>query len=157
MRDSCIVEESSKQQRAISSFCCRVLQKKINVIVNEKLIDLLIIACFHCYATFHTSVINKNFPFQNFAGICIAESCCFCKFLFDGKLQKYDISVKRKHSKSNETMIPSVFFHQFFVTRKLDFLRNGKFNEVFSARKDCVRWYFQYSERLCISIFPIRT
>ena len=114
--------------------------KKINVIVDEKLIDLLIIACFHCYAIFHTSVINKNFPYpQEYVLLKVAVFANFCS---TENFKKYDISVKRKHSNRNETMISSGFFHQFFVTQKLDFSCNGKFNEVFSARKDCVHWYF---------------
>ena len=127
-------QNSNGQYRAFvteyykKNYCnCR---RKVDRSANNRLLSLLCDISHKCH--------KQKFPIS--AGICIADSCCFCKFLFDGKLQKYDISVKRKHSKSNETMIPSGFFHQFFVTQKLDFSRNGKFNEVFSARKYCVHW-----------------
>ena len=51
------------------------------------------------------------------------ERCCFLRFLFEGKFRKYDISVKRKHTKSNENIIFSVFFTNFRKTKILFFMR----------------------------------
>ena len=51
------------------------------------------------------------------------ERCCFLRFLFEGKFRKYDISVKRKHTKTNENIIFSVFFTNFRKTKILFFMR----------------------------------
>ena len=50
------------------------------------------------------------------------ERCCFLRFLFEGKFRKYDISVKRKHTKTNENIIFSVFFTNFRKTKILFFM-----------------------------------
>ena len=51
------------------------------------------------------------------------ERCCFLRFLFEGKFRKYDISVKRKHTKTNENIIFSVFFKIFRKTKIVFFMR----------------------------------
>ena len=51
------------------------------------------------------------------------ERCCFLRFLFQGKFRKYDISVKRKHTKTNENIIFSVFFTIFRKTKIVFFMR----------------------------------
>ena len=51
------------------------------------------------------------------------ERCCFLRFLFEGKFRKYDISVKRKHTKTNENIIFSVFFTIFRKTKIVFFMR----------------------------------
>ena len=52
-----------------------------------------------------------------------AERCCFLRFLFEGKFRKYDISVKRRHTKTNENIIFSVFFTIFRQTKIVFFMR----------------------------------
>ena len=55
--------------------------------------------------------VYENFMFtQKYA---FAEGCCFLTFSFEGKFRKYDISVKRKHTKADEKMIFSVLFTNF--------------------------------------------
>ena len=51
------------------------------------------------------------------------ERCCFLRFLFDRKFRKYDIPVKRKHTKTNENIIFSVFLTNFRKTKILFFMR----------------------------------
>ena len=46
-----------------------------------------------------------------------AERCSFHAFLFEGKFRKYDISVKQKHTKTNENMIFCVLFINFRKTK----------------------------------------
>ena len=48
-----------------------------------------------------------------------AERCCFLTFSFLEKYRKYDISVKRKYTKSNENMIFSVLFTNFHQKKTL--------------------------------------
>ena len=52
-----------------------------------------------------------------------AEGCCFLTFSFEGKLRKYDISVKGKHMKTNENMIFSALFTNFLKTKILFFMQ----------------------------------
>ena len=44
-------------------------------------------------------------------------------FSFEGNLKKYDISLKRKHTKTNENMIFSVVFTNFCKTKILFFVQ----------------------------------
>ena len=55
-----------------------------------------------------------------------AERCCFVTFSFKGKLRKYDISVKGKHTKTNENMIFSALFTNFRKTKILFFMQCTK-------------------------------
>ena len=46
----------------------------------------------------------------------LRKDAAFFTFLFEGKSRKYDISVKRKLTKTNENMIFSVLFTNFRKT-----------------------------------------
>ena len=66
------------------------------------------------------AIIYENSIFtQRYA---FAERCCFLTFLFEGKLRK-NISVKRKHTKTNENMIFSPLFTNFRKTKILFFMQ----------------------------------
>ena len=84
------------------------------------------IACFRNKTTqkissLRTAIVYKNFIFtQEYA---FAERCCFLIFSFEGKFRKYDISVKRKHTKNNENIIFSVLFTNFCQTKILIFMQ----------------------------------
>ena len=52
------------------------------------------------------------------------KRCCFLTFSFEGKFRKYDIFVKRKHTKTNENMIFSVLFTNFRKTKILIFMQS---------------------------------
>ena len=74
------------------------------------------IACFLYNATKFNllcpATIYKNFIFmQKYA---IEVRCYFLTFSLQGKLSKYDIYVKRKHTKTNENMIFSTLFTILF-------------------------------------------
>ena len=64
------------------------------------------------------AIVYENFIFSQ--KCAFAERCCFLTFSFEGKLRKYDISVKQKHTKTNENVIFSAF-SQIFVRRKFFF------------------------------------
>ena len=70
------------------------------------------IACFRCNTTsLRPAIIYENFIFaQKYA---LVERCCFLTFSFEGNIRKYDISVKRKYTKTNENMIFSALFTNF--------------------------------------------
>ena len=89
-------------------FLLKHCQRKVDLNTSKK-------SCFRYSATlkissFHPIIIYKNFIFTQKKAF--AKRCCFLTFLFEGKLRKYDISVKRKHTKTNENMVFSaLFFH----------------------------------------------
>ena len=68
---------------------------------------------FHLYVQLSYTKISY-LPKKN----AFVERCCFLTFSFEGKLRKYDISVKRKHTKTNEIMIFSALFvwQKFFFS-----------------------------------------
>ena len=72
-----------------------------------------------CFRYSNTSlradIVYKNFIFtQEYA---FAERCCFLTFSFEGKFRKFDISVKRKLTKTNENTIFSSLFTYFSKTK----------------------------------------
>ena len=72
-------------------------------------------------SSLRTAIVYENFIFtQEYA---FAERYCFLAFSFEGTFRKYDISVKRKHAKSNENMIFSVLFTNFRKTKILIFMQ----------------------------------
>ena len=63
------------------------------------------------------AIVYESFIFtQKYA---VVERCCFLTFLFEGKLSKYDISLKRKHTRTNKKMIFSLLFTNFRQTKIL--------------------------------------
>ena len=67
------------------------------------------------------AIVYENFIFtQKYA---FAERCCFLKFSFERKFRKYDISVKRKHTKTYENTIFPAFFTNFHKTKILFFMQ----------------------------------
>ena len=63
----------------------------------------------------------ENFIFwQKYA---FALRCCVLTFSFEGKLRKYDISVKREHTKTNESIIFSALFTNFRQTKITFFMQ----------------------------------
>ena len=83
------------------------------------------IACFRYNTTenciLHTAIVNGNFIFTQ--ECAFAERCCFLTFSFERKFRTYDISVKRKHRKTNENMIFSVLFKNFPQTKTPFFMQ----------------------------------
>ena len=83
-------------------------------IFNKKLINSLLLLQYHA-AILRTAIVYENFIFtQEYAFV---ERCCFLTFSFEGKIRKYDNSVKRKHTKNNEKLIFSVLFKNFVKRR----------------------------------------
>ena len=62
----------------------------------------------------------ENFMFTQ--KYTFAERCCFLTFSFQGKFRKYDISVKRKQTKTNEKVIFSLLFTNFRKKKILFFM-----------------------------------
>ena len=85
------------------------------------------IACFRYNTTYdkisslRPAIIYENFIFT--LQYAFAERCCFLTFWFNGKLRKYDITVKQKHTKTNENMIFSALFTNFRNAKILFFMR----------------------------------
>ena len=91
-------------------FSLKYHQRKVDRNTSKKSIVFVTIL----HRNFHlcVAIIYENFIFtQEYA---FAERCWSLTFLFEGKFRKYDISVKRKHTKTNEKMIFSVLFTEFF-------------------------------------------
>ena len=83
-------------------FSLKYRQRKVGLNTSEKSLVFVTIRHrkFHLYVQLP---YTKIFIFtQEYA---FAERCCFLTFSFEGKFRKYDISVKRKHAKTNENMI----------------------------------------------------
>ena len=102
--------------------CFRLMRQKYSSfdlnIVNEKL-NQQKIACFRYntaqkISSLRPAIVYKNFRFTQ--KDAFAERCCFLTFSFEGKLRKYDISVKRKHTKTNENMIFSALSTKSFFS-----------------------------------------
>ena len=96
-------------------------------------------------------IVYKNFIFtQEYAS---AERCCFLTFSFEGKFIKYDISVKRKHTKTNKNAIFSSLFTNFSKT-KIPFFMQCNFN-IYCACLSCLSYYllfkFEWSTFIVIS------
>ena len=96
----------------MACFCCNVTknfifslmyhQQKFDLNTNKKSLVFVMIRHKKIYL-YVQLIIYKNFIFtQKYA---FAERCCFLTFSFEGKLRKYDISVKQKHTKTNKNMI----------------------------------------------------
>ena len=90
-------------------FSLKYRQQKVDLNTSKK--SLVFVTIRH-KIYLRAAVVYENFIFtQKYA---FAERCCFLTFSFEGKLRKYDISVKRKHTKTNENMIFSALFTFFF-------------------------------------------
>ena len=84
-------------------------QRKVDLTGGEKLLVFV--------TSLRIAIVYEDFMFtQEYA---FAERCCFVTFLFEGKFRKYDISVKQKHTKTNEDVIFSVLFTNFRETKIL--------------------------------------
>ena len=112
----------------MACFCCNATknfifslmyhQQKFDLNTNKKSLVFVMIRHkkFYLYVQL---IIYKNFIFtQKYA---FAERCCFLTFSFEGKLRKYDISVKQKHTKTYENTIFSALFANFRKTKVLFF------------------------------------
>ena len=92
-------------------FSLKYRQRKVDVNTSKKLLVFITIQ----------AIIYENFIFtQKYA---FAERCCFLTFSFEGNVRKYDISVKRKYTKTNENMIFSALFTNFCKTKILFFIQ----------------------------------
>ena len=109
----------------MACFCCSAtenliflliyLQRKADLNTSEKL--LVFVTVQHNTYAIRPAIIYESFIFtQKYA---FAERYCFLTFSFKGKLRKYDISVKRKHTKSNENITFSALFTNFRETKIL--------------------------------------
>ena len=109
----------------MACFCCNTtenliflfiyLQRKADLSTSEK--SLVFVTIQHNTYTIRPAIIYESFTFkQKYA---FAERCCFLTFSFKGKLRKYDISVKRKHTKTNENIIFAALFTNFCETKIL--------------------------------------
>ena len=87
-------------------FLLKYRQRNVDLSTSKKL--LVFVSIRHTkMSSLHPAIIYEKFIFtQKYA---LAERCCFLTFSFEGKLRKYDISMERKHTKTNENMIFSVF------------------------------------------------
>ena len=81
-------------------------------------------------SSLHPAIVYENFIFTH--KYAFAE-CCFLTFSFEGKLRKYDSSVKRKHMKTNENMIFSVLFTNFCKTKILFFMQGISSNKSYNT------------------------
>ena len=99
-------------------FSLKYRQQKVDLNTSKK--SLVFVTIRH-KIYLRAAVVYENFIFtQKYA---FAERCCFLTFSFEGKLIKYDISVKRKHTKTNENTIFSALFTNFCKTKILFFMQ----------------------------------
>ena len=94
-------------------FSFKYRQQEVDQNVSEKLLIFVTIRQ-------KISSLNFNYLTRKFQIYAFMERCCFLTFSFEGKFREYDISVKRKHTKTNENMTFSVL-SQIFVRRKFFF------------------------------------
>ena len=94
-------------------FSLKYRQRKVDLNTSKK--SLVFVTIRQKTSSLRPAILYENFIFtQKYA---FAERCCFLTFSFEGKLRKYDISVKRKHTKTNENMIFSALFTNFGKTK----------------------------------------
>ena len=94
--------------------CC---QRKVDLNTSKN--SLLSVTIRQKFSSLSPTIVYENFILtQKFP-----ERCCFLTFSFEGKSRKYDISVKRKHTKTNENMVSSVLFTIFHKTKILFFMQ----------------------------------
>ena len=111
----------------MACFCCNTTENFIFLLkYRQGKVDLntskksLVFVTIRHKIYLRAAVVYENFIFtQKYA---FAERCCFLTFSFEGKLRKYDISVKRKNTKTNENMIFSALFTNFRKTKILFFM-----------------------------------
>ena len=99
-------------------FSLKYRQRKVDLNTSKK--SLVFVTIRQKISSLRPAILYENFIFtQKYA---FAERCCFLTFSFEGKLRKYDISVKRKHTKTNENIF-SVLFTNFCRTKILFFMQ----------------------------------
>ena len=92
---------------ATENFIYSLTYRQQQVDLNTSKISLVFVTIRQYISSSRPGIVYENFIFtQKYA---LAERCCFLTFSFEGKLRKYDISMERKHTKTNENMINSVF------------------------------------------------
>ena len=102
--------------------------------------------CFRYNTTQKISSLRQVIVYENFL------LYCFPTFSFEGKLRKYDISVKWKHMKTNESKIFSALFTNFCKTSILLFMQyvnyaniawastnRSKLKRLYRCQKDAAR------------------
>ena len=101
-------------------FLLKYRQRNVDLSTSKKL--LVFVSIRHTkMSSLHPAIIYEKFIFtQKYA---LAERCCFLTFSFEGNIRKYDISVKRKHTKTNKNMIISALFTNFRKTKILFFVQ----------------------------------
>ena len=112
----------------MACFCCNTTENFIFLLkYRQGKVDLntskksLVFVTIRHKIYLRAAVVYENFIFtQKYA---FAERCCFLTFSFEGKLRKYDISVKRKNTKTNENMIFSALFTNFRKTKIIFFMQ----------------------------------
>ena len=101
-------------------FSLKYRQQKVDLNTSKK--SLVFVTIRH-KIYLRAAVVYENFIFtQKYA---FAERCCFLRFSFEGKLKKYDISVKQKHTKTNKNMFFSALFTNFCKTKNNFFIQCG--------------------------------
>ena len=94
-------------------FSLKYRQRKVDLNTSKK--SLVFVTIRQKISSLRPAILYENFIFtQKYA---FAERCCFLTFSFEGKLRKYDISVK--HTKTNENVIFSALFTYFRKTKIL--------------------------------------
>ena len=92
-------------------------------IINEKLTKILTKNClFSLQYNIKTFIFTYSYHIRKFRAHkrhSQEDSFCFLRFLFEGNFRKYDISVLRKHTKTNKNMMFSVLLRKFPETRIL--------------------------------------
>ena len=112
-------------------FSLKYRQRKVDLNTSKK--SLVFVTIRQKISSLRPAILYENFIFtQKYA---FAERCCFLTFSFEGKLRKYDISVKRKHTKTNKNMIFSALFTSFCKTKILFFIYWSKWQQYPLARK----------------------
>ena len=97
-------------------FSFKYRQQKVDQNVSEKLL---------IFVTIRQKILSLNFSYltRKFQIYAFVERCCFLTFSFEGKFRGCDISVKRKHTKTNENMTFSVLFTNFHQKKILFFIQ----------------------------------
>ena len=100
-------------------FLLKYCQRKVDLNISKK--SLVFVTIRQKISSLRSAIVYENFMFTR--KYAFTKRCCFLTFSFEGKLRKYDIFGKRKHTKINENMIFSTLFTNSRKTKILFFIR----------------------------------
>ena len=131
-------------------FLLKYSQPKVDLSTGKRL--LVFVTIRQKFSSLRPVIVYENFIFTE--KYAFVERCCFLTFSLEGKLRKHDISVKRKHTKTNENIIFSAISTNFRKTKVLFFMqRLNVLNYITVSRAVCkVNLRFSSLQDICFKL-----